>query len=108
MKTQLVFKLEKQPLGYGQTFAPDCKVKILNTKGHVYLDYNRKWIMGSFENLRQEGEIILADVELFKNNEVIEHRLEYAVEGAYLDKNDKGEITSIAVKGVGALMPPTD
>lgn len=106
MKTELVFKLEKEPTGFGQVFAQNCKVKIKNTEGLLYLNYEKRpeRVVGSYKNLRQEGEMILADVQLFEKLRVIEDRIEYAIEGAISQKNDKGEVEAIEVKGVGALM----
>jgi hypothetical protein len=106
-KTELVFKLEGEPNGYGQKFAPNCKVDIKADNGFVYLDYNNKYLMGAFQNLRQEGEVLLADITLFEHHEVISHRLEYSIAGS-MKKNDDGECTHLTVTGVGALMPPKD
>lgn len=104
-KTQLVFKLEKEPAGFGQVFVPNCEVKIKNTEGLLYLNYEKRAerIVGSYKNLRQEGEMILADVQLIESLTTIENRFDYAIEGT-MKKNDKGEVTSIEVRGVGALM----
>ena len=106
MKTELVFKLEKEPKGFGQVFAQNCNVKIKNTYGLLYLNYEKRAerVVGSYKNLRQEGELILADVELFEKLRVIENRLEYAIEGAISRKNEKGEVEAIEIRGVGALM----
>lgn len=106
MKTQIVFKLEKEPDGFGQVFAPDCKIDIKNKEGLLYLNYEKRTqrVVGSYKNLRQEGEVILADVELRGDLTPIEHRIGYAIEGAVVKKNNNNEATSIVVKGVGALM----
>lgn len=105
-KTQLVFKLEKEPNGFNQVFAPNCEVKIKNTDGVLYLNYEKRAerVVGSYKNLRQEGEMILADVQLIESLTSIEDRIEYAIEGAVIKKNDNGEAESIEVRGVGALM----
>lgn len=106
MKTELVFKLEKEPAGFGQVFSPNCKVKIDNKDGQVYLNYEHRIerVVGSYTNLRQEGEVILADVEVFGKLKGLEDRIEYAIEGSIIQKNEKGEVESIRIKGVGALM----
>jgi len=106
METKLVFKLEKEPAGFGQVFAQNCDVKIKNTEGLLYLNYEKRAerVVGSYKNLRKEGENILADVELFEKLRVIENRIDYSIEGAISQKNEKGEIEAIEVRGVGALM----
>ena len=107
MKTELVFKLEKNPDGYrGQTFCPSCEVKINNPKGFLYLNYEHREerIMGHYSNLRREGEVILADVELFEKHKILEPRFEYAIEGGIISRNDKNEITSVTINGVSVLM----
>ena len=94
MKTQLVFKLEKEPKGFGQVFTQDCDIKIKNTEGLLYLNYEKRSerVVGSYKNLRKDGENILADVELFEKLRVIEDRIDYSIEGAISRKNDKGEV----------------
>lgn len=106
MKTQLVFKLEKNPEGFSQTLAADCKVKIDRTEGIMYLNYENRVerAVGRYANLRQEGENILADVELFEKLQPIEERLEYSIEGSVMAKNENDEAKSIRIKGVAALM----
>ena len=106
MKTQLVFKLEKEPAGFGQVFAPNCSVKIKKSEGHLYLNYEKRAerVVGFYKNLRQEGENILADVEIFEKLKPVENRFEYSIEGAILEKNTNDEVTSIEVQGIGALM----
>ena len=106
METKLVFKLEKEPAGFGQVFAQNCDVKIKNTEGLLYLNYEKRSerVVGSYKNLRKDGENILADVEIFEKLRVIESRINYAIEGAISRKNDKGEVEAIEVQGVGALM----
>jgi hypothetical protein len=105
MKTKLVFKLERSPEGFGQIFSPNCNIEIINNKGFVYLNYEKRnsRIMGHFDNLRKEGEVIVADITLFERHIPIEHRLEYAIEGFIVSKNDK-EVTSLKISGIGALM----
>lgn len=106
MKTELIFKLEKEPAGFGQVFDSNCSVKIKKTEGNLYLNYEKRAerIVGSYKNLRQEGENILADVEIFDKLKVLESRLEYSIEGAILEKNENGEVKSIEVNSVAALM----
>jgi len=106
MTTQLVFKMEKNPDGYNQTFAPNCKVKIEKTEGQLYLNYEKRAerIVGSYSNLRQEGELILADIKLLPHAEQVESRFEYAIEGGILNRNSNGDVDSIKVKGVSAIM----
>jgi len=106
MKTQLVFKMEQKPDGYGQTFAPNCKVKIEKTDGQLYLNYEKRAerIVGHYKNLRQEGELLLAEVELFPHAKSVEDRFEYAIEGGIISKNSSNEVESISVKGVSAVM----
>lgn len=106
MKTELVFKLEKEPKGFGQVFTQDCDIKIKKTEGIFYLNYEKRSerAVGSYKNLRKEGENILADVELFEKLLVIENRIDYAIEGAISLKNSKGEVEAIEIHGVGALM----
>lgn len=106
MKTELVFKLEKEPSGYGKVFAPNCQVKIARTEGLMFLNYENRTerAMGHFKNLRQEGELILADVELFENVKNLEDRFEYAIDGAILKKNENEEVLSVTIKGVAVLM----
>lgn len=105
-KTQLVFKLEKEPVGFGQVFTQNCEVKIKRTDGPLYLNYEKRAerIVGSYKNLRQEGEMILADIQLAKSLAPIENRFEYAIEGAVIKKNNNGEVESIEISGVGAIM----
>lgn len=105
-KTQLVFKLEKEPNGFNQVFAPNCEVKIKNTEGLLYLNYEKRAerVVGLYKNLRQEGEAILADVMLNESLSPIEFRFDYAIEGAISKRNDKGEVESVEVLGVGVLM----
>lgn len=105
-KTELVFKLEKEPAGFGQVFAQNCKIKIKNTEGPLYLNYEKRpeRVVGFYKNLRQEGEVILADIRLHEQVQGVEHRLEYSIEGAVLAKNDKNEAESVEISGVGALM----
>lgn len=106
METKLVFKLEKEPAGFGQVFAQNCDIKIKKTEGILYLNYEKRSerAVGSYKNLRQEGENIVADVQLFEKLRVIESRIDYSIEGAISQKNSKGEVEAIEVHGVGALM----
>lgn len=106
MKTKLVFKLEKEPAGFSQVLSDKCEVKIKNREGLLYLNYEKRTerVVGQYKNLRQEGELILADVELKDQLKSIEDRFEYSIEGAVLKKNEKGEADVIEVRGVGALM----
>lgn len=106
MKTELVFKLEKEPVGYGQVFSPNCKIKIEKTEGTTYLNYENRSerAVGYFKNLRQEGELLLAEVCLYENLKSIEDRIEYAIEGAVIKKNEAGEVESVRIYGVAALM----
>jgi hypothetical protein len=108
MKTELVFRLENEPAGYGNKFSPNCKIDIKNTKGVLYLDYSKRHPVGMFENLRSTGELILADVEIFQNFKEVEHRFEYAIEGNILKKNDQNECEEVQINSVGVLMPPKD
>lgn len=105
MKTQLVFKLEKQPQDYNQMFAPNCKVNISNTKGIIYLDYDRRHAVGAFENLQTNGEIVTADITIFEKMKIIEHRFEYSIEGDIVKKNDDQLIEEISITGVAVTMP---
>lgn len=106
MKTELVFKLEKEPNGFNQIFSPNCKIKINKPEGLLYLNYEHRpeRVIGYYENLRQDGEVFLADIKLFDNMKVIEHRFEYAIEGYIMKKNEQNEVESIEIKGVSALM----
>lgn len=106
MKTEIVFKLEKTPVGFNQVLAPNCQVKIGNTSGTMYLNYEYRTerAVGRYENLRREGEQILADVELFDKLKVIEDRIEYAIAGAVISKNSEGEAELILIASVAALM----
>lgn len=106
MKTELVFKLEREPQGFNQVFAQGCKVNIKNPDGVLYLNYEKRpeRVVGFYKNLRQEGELFLADIELHHQVKVVEDRFEYAIEGAVLSKNDKGEAELVDVKGVSAIM----
>lgn len=106
MKDQIVFKLEKEPNGFSQVFAPDCKIDIKNKEGLLYLNYEKRAqrVVGSYKNLRQEGEVILADVELRGDLTPVEHRITYSIEGDVVKKNDNNEAISIVIQGVGALM----
>ena len=108
MKTELVFRLEKEPNGYRQIFSSKCKIKIVNTKGILYLDYNKRHPVGSFENLRNSGELIIADIEIWQNFKLLEDRFEYAIEGSITKKNKQNECEEVEIKSVAALMPPKD
>lgn len=107
MKTELVFKLSREPDGYGQLFAPDCVVNVVNTKGILYLEYNSRHPVGSFENLRCDGENILADIEIFEHFKNIEHRFDYAI-GGHVAKQENAEAKMVLVHSVGALMKTKD
>ena len=106
MKTELVFKLEKEPTGFGQVFAQNCKFKIKNTDGLLYLNYEKRpeRVVGFYKNLKQEGEVFVADIRLHEQVQAVENRLEYAIEGSILAKNEKGEVESVEITGLGALM----
>ena len=106
MKTELVFKLEKEPAGFGQVFAQNCKFKVKNTDGLLYLNYEKRpeRVVGFYKNLKQEGEVFVADIRLHEQVQAVENRLEYAIEGKIVSKNDKGEVESIEITGLGALM----
>jgi len=106
MKTEIVFKLEKNPDGFNQTFSPNCKVNISSPDGVLYLNYEKRAerVVGFYKNLRQEGEVILADVELHNQVKLVEDRIEYAIEGSIVKKNENNEVEEVNVKGVGALM----
>ena len=107
MKTELVFKLEREPQGYGVIFSPNCKINIVNTKGVLYLDYNKRHPVGMFENLRQQGELLMADVEIFENVQSVEHRFEYAIQGD-AKRNENDECIQAEIYSVSALMPSKD
>lgn len=106
METKLIFKMEKNPEGFNVTLAPDCKIKIVKEEGQLYLNYEKRAerIVGHFKNLRQEGESILAEVNLLRHAKDVESRFEYAIEGAILNKNEAGEADLIEVRGVAAIM----
>jgi hypothetical protein len=108
MKTKLVFKLEHEPKGYGHIFSPKCKIDVVEEKGIVYLDYNKRTPVGTFENLKNDGENITADVTIFENLQDVEHRFEYSVEGSILKKNESNECEEAKIFGVSASMPPRD
>lgn len=107
MKNQKVFKLEQQPDGFGQTFSPNCEITIEKTEGQLYLNYENRneRIVGHYKNLRREGEVFLADIDLFDHMKPIEGRLEFSIEGSVLKKNEKGEAESVVIKRAAALMP---
>lgn len=106
MATEIVFKLEQNPDGFTQALAPDCKVKIKKTYGYLYLNYEKREsrIVGTYVNLRLEGENVLADVKLFDKYQSLESRFGYSIEGEIAKKNDKNEVEDIVVTGVGAIM----
>lgn len=106
MKTQLVFKLESKPDGMNQAFAPNCKIDIKKTEGEVYLNYENRpeRIVGFYKNLRQEGELILADIRLHEQAQTVEDRLEYSIEGSVLSKNEKDEATSVVIIRPAVIM----
>jgi hypothetical protein len=106
--TELVFKLEKEPKGYKHSFAPNCKVNVPNTKGIVYLDYDRRHAVGTFENLRTDGEVVTADITIFEKMKVIEERFEYAIEGDIIKTNDDQMVEEVSIKGVAVTMPARD
>jgi hypothetical protein len=105
-KTQMVFKIEKNPNGYGQSIASDCKFDIPQKDGLLYLNYEKRpeRVVGAYKNLRQEGEVLLADVSLVESLTTIEHRFEYGIDASVLSKNDSGDATSVQVRGVSAIM----
>ena len=107
MKTKMVFKMEKNPKGYNKTFAPDCKIVILNDMGHIFLDYDCRHTLGEYKNMRQDGETIVADVTLNETGEILQHRLDYGI-SAKVVANEKGECSLIEVYGLSALMLPND
>lgn len=104
--TELIFKLEKNLEGFSFTFAPNCKIEIANTEGNLYLNYENRIerIVGSFKNMRTEGECILADVKLFENLEPIKERLEFAIDGAVLSQNANGEVDHIVANRPAVIM----
>jgi hypothetical protein len=106
MKTQRVFKLEQAPDGFSQIFSPNCKITIEKTEGQLYLNYENRneRIVGHYKNLRREGEVFLADIELFDHLKPIENRFEFSIEGSVTSKNDKGEAESVVIKRAAALM----
>lgn len=106
MKTKLVFKMQKNVDGFTQSFAPNCKVSIKSTEGPLYLNYEKRpeRVVGFYKNLRQEGEVILADIRLHEQVAKVEDRLDYSIEGVVLQKNDGGDAESIEVRGVSAIM----
>lgn len=110
MKNQVVFKIEKNPPGFNVFLAPDCEIKIITSAGLLYLNYEQRQerAVGSYKNLRREGDTILADVELFKNFQDLEERFDYSISGAVVGKNDFDEASSIVIQGVGALMENKD
>lgn len=105
-KTQLVFKLEKKPAGFSQVLAEGCKVVIEKTSGPLYLNYEKRpeRVVGFYDNLRQEGELILADIRLVESLTPIEPRLDFSIEGSVSKHNDEGEAEAIKIVGVSALM----
>lgn len=108
MKTELVFKLERSPDGYGTVFAHNCRVDVKSTKGQIYLDNNSRHPIGSYENLRLEGEVLLADIKVYDKMLPIEERFDYSIVGKVISTNENKECTALEVTGVGALMPNID
>lgn len=104
MKTKLIFKLEGEPEGFNAKLSPDCKVKITNKKGPLILNYENRRIVGSYDNLRLEGEVILADIELNDDLKLMEDRFQYSISGKVLDHNDKNEGNLISVDAAVAIM----
>lgn len=108
MKTKLVFKFEKEPVGFGQVFSQNCKFILRNTNGSLSVDYKRniECCIGSYENLRQEGELIFADIFLMEKYSSMEDNLEYTVEGRVLARNFKKEVEEVEIVGVTAIPIP--
>lgn len=106
MSTKLVFKLEKEPDGFNQVFAQNCKFKINSVDGLLYLNYEKRpeRVVGFYKNLRQDGEIFIADIRLHEQVKTVEDRLEYAIEGKIVSKNKNGEVESVEITGLGAIM----
>lgn len=106
MKTELIFKLENKMEGFNKTFAPNCKIDIQNKSGNLYLNYENRIerIVGKYENMRAEGETVLADISLFENLKVIEDRIEFSIEGSVVNTNEKEEVDHISIARPAVIM----
>lgn len=104
MKSQLLFRLEKQPAGFNAILAPDCKVEIPHKSGQLNLNYGQS-IVGHYDNLRIDGEAIIADIYLDQSlDDGTKNRFEYSISGDVLKTNDKGEANLIRVRSAVAIM----
>lgn len=106
METKVVFDLSNSKI-YDHNFSPMCEILIARKDGYVSMGPNPVPI-GVFSNLRRDGDKVLADVALVGAPALFEERMEYSIQGLILSKNEKDEITSIEIKGIGANMLPTD
>lgn len=106
MQTKLVFKPEHEPTGYRQKFASNCKFSVKNSDGVLFLNYESRpeRAVGFYKNLKQDGEAFVADIRLHEQVKSVEHRLEYAISGSILSKNEQGEATAVEITSVAALM----
>lgn len=109
VKTEVVFRLEKEPNVYGNIFSQNCKIEIERTGGTIYLNYENRHdsVVGSFENLRIDNEVVLADIILFDESlkiKEIQDRIEYAIEGGIVKRSESGEVEHFKIKRVAVLM----
>lgn len=102
MKTKIVFRLEHEPAGYGYKFAIDCDFVIRNPEGFVHLDADYREVIGSYTNMRRDGEVLVADIELFGHTKETFKSMDYSIAGHVLKRNEKGEVSQCRVSCVNA------
>ena len=103
---KVVFDLSNSKV-YGHTFDPMCEILIQRKDGFVSMGPNPLPV-GKFSNLRRDAGKVFADIDLIDRVAPLAKRIEYSIQGEIHSRNEKDEITSIEIKGIGANMLPTD
>ena len=99
---KMVFKLEHET--YGNKYAPNCKVEIMNPEGLVDFLYNTDRIVGSYSNTEFNGELIFADITLQRPPSEMANvdmdKAEFWIRGQILSRNDKGWVNHFRLVGI--------
>lgn len=97
MTTKAVFRPEHEPFGYGRKFAIDCRYDIKSQNGLILWDNNPRYAVGTFSNLRREGEVFVADVKMFEHAEIPEGELDFSISGHFLGFNENNEASHVRI-----------
>ena len=62
MENKIWFKLQKYSNGLVIELDPKWKIELKTNDGYLFVDYNPRYPVGSFKNLKQEGDNLFVEI----------------------------------------------